>query len=266
MGFQIADISEALLLAGLGSSSTEAERGVVQFCLQAATGAVVKHLQYNPVRSTHTEYYPQQDMRRGVGKQGVWEVNDTEAYVRQISEASTDELQITHIPIRSITHLFIDYDGRFGTRSGSFGSGTEKTEGTDFWAQWELTDSAGEKVCTDGIIRSEGLWPDLPGSVKIEYVAGYTDAELHGTDSVINAFSILDAVLDETQRRVLKVYGRMKKRLAGFSGPLTSEGIGDYNYSSDAAALARLVSGGMDLLPETQHKLQEFVRYDLGVM
>jgi hypothetical protein len=178
-------------------------------------------------------------MRSGAGI-GIWEVNNTSAYERRLSQAVTDELQIKNLPIRSITDLRVDYDGRFGKRVGSFSDGTIWVEGTDFWAQWDHQDSDGNPICMDGIIRAEGRWPDIPGSVKVTYVAGYSQEELHGQDSVINAYPIVDAVIDESVRRVHKAYSRMKKR-AGFVGPLASEGMGDYNYSRDTSAITRLL-------------------------
>ena len=265
MPFGIADLSEVLLQLGLSDTVTEAERAIAQEALRVATGAVVNYLQYNPVLSTHTEFYPQEDFRRE-GRVEIWEVSDTQAYVRQLSEFVTNELQVQHIPIRSIQSLRIDYDGRFGKKSGSFAASTEKVEGDDYWPQYDLIDSDSKSVCSDGIIRSEGRWPDVPGSVKIAYTAGYTDKELHGQDSVINASPILDGVLDESVRRVLKVYSRMKRRISGFSGPLTTESLGDYSYSTDSAIWMKLVGGSMDLLPETEQKLSRFVKCDMAVM
>lgn len=261
----IADLSELLLQLGLSATCTETERAIAQAALRSATSAVVRHLKYNPVQSTHTEYYPQMDMGRQ-GREGIWEANDTEAYIRHVSEASTNELQIKNIPIRSITSLYVDYDGRSGTRTGSFAAETLKVAGSDYWANFDLVDSAGNKVCTDGIIRAQGTWPDLAGSVKITYVAGYTATELRGEDTVIDAGLIFEAVIDEAVRRVLKIYSRSKNRLAGFVGPLTSENLGDYSYSSSSGIFDRLVGGQMDILPETELKLADFCRYDLGVM
>jgi len=261
----IADISEILLQMGLAASVTETERAIAQEALRVATAAVKRFLRYDPVQATHTEFYPQNDFRRG-GRIAIWEVSDTQAYTRELSEFVSNEIQVKHLPIRSITSLKVDYDGRAGTRAGSFGAGTAKVEGTDFWPNYDSEDSAGVKVCKDGIIRSLGAWPDVAGSVKIVYVAGYSDAELHGQDSVIDASAILEAVIDEAVRRVLKVYSRQKRRASGFAGPFTSESLGSYSYSVDSGIYAKLVGGGMDLLPETEQKLQEFIRCDMGVM
>ena len=261
----IADISEVLLQMGLAASVTETERAIAQEAIRVATAAVKRFLRYDPVQATHTEFYPQNDFRVGA-RVGVWEADENTAYYRELSGFVTNELQVKHLPIRSITSLKVDYDGRSATRAGSFGSGTIQTEGSDFWCNYDMEDSSGNKVCKDGIIRSHGRWPDVAGSVKIVYVAGYSDAELHGQDSVIDASAILEAVIDEAVRRVLKVYSRQKRRASGFAGPFSSESLGAYSYSQDTSITGRLIGGGMDILPETEQKLMEFQRFDLGVM
>lgn len=255
----IADISELLLELGLQSSVTDAERALAQQSLIKADGAVRRRLQYDPAYATRTEYYPTMQVNRQ-DREGIWEANDTQAYVRQVAEAATTELQLRHLPIRGSVTLYIDYDGRAGARSGAFGSSTLKTEGTDFWPNYDGEDAAGVKFCRDGILRSEGLWPANPGSVKVTYTAGYTQDELRGVDPILDASPIWEAVIDESVRRFIKAKQRMKRR-AGWTGPLTSERLGDYSYSADASMLAALVGGGYDLLSETEAKLESFVNY-----
>ena len=120
---KIADISELLLLLGLSASATEAERAIAQVALTKAEAAVKRHLKYDPVLGSRTEYYPNMDFSLQ-SRAAVWEVSDTEAYQRMLNDSATDELQLQHLPIRSITSLKIDYDGRSGTRLGSFASST----------------------------------------------------------------------------------------------------------------------------------------------
>lgn len=256
---RIVEISENLLVLGI-TSPTEVERAMVQICIGPAEGAIKRHLNYDPVQATRTEYYPQ--FEGANSGESVWEVNDSVAYMRSLAGGSADILQVQHLPIRSITSLKVDYDGRSGTREGAFASETAWTEGTDFFPNYDKKDSSGIKMCTDGMIRSEGRWPERAGSVELIYVAGYTAAELRGQDSVVDASPIWEAVLDEVTRRVHKHYSRMKKALTGFvGGALTSESLGDYSYSVDGATLSKLVGGSFDLLPETEIKLEKFVNY-----
>lgn len=264
---KIIDLSEVLLELGLETTCSEKERAIAQTALTEATGAILRHLGYDPVQGNHTEYYPQVDLRRGA-REVVWEVSDTQAFERELSEFVSNQLQLKHLPVRSITSLKIDYDARSGTRSGSFAASSAKVEGTDFWPNYDGKDSSGQKICRDGILMSQGVWPDLAGSVQVIYVAGYSDAELHGQDTgdnAIDASPIADACKDEAVRRVIKKYSRMKNRFAGFVGPLSSESLGDYSYTQNSEQMNRLL-GGAELMSETVQKLSQFMRYDLGVM
>jgi hypothetical protein len=256
--------AELLVYLEVSAELTEAEKAVLSAATTSAWGAIKRHLGYEPTMKTRTEMYPRADFSSREFS-SVWEVGDDTAYLRNAASAVGDLLQVSHLPIRSIESLCIDYDGRFGGRVDAFSTDTEKTEGEDFWMSADLLDSSGNRVCKDGIIRSMGSWPSTPGSVRIVYTAGYSVAELHGTDSVIDATPIRDAVIDETIRRVHRNSARAKKAASGFAGPLSSENLGDYSYSVDAGTRASL-AGGADLAGSTIEKLADFVRYDLGVM
>ena len=261
MAARIADISEVVLALGLSASITDEERAICNEALKRSEAFVRRYLHYDPVQASRTEFYPQGDFSN-YGGGGVWDTDGTNAFFKEVDKMSAEELQLTHIPIRSITSLSIDYDGRSGTKSGAFA--TLETEGVSFWPNYDMLDSSGNKVCRDGILRSHGLWPAIPGSVKIVYVAGYTDAELHGEDEVIDASPILEAVVDEAIRRVKKIYSRQKTSGSSFeSGLKTKEKLGNYSYETDSRTSQILVGGETDLLPETQMKLDAFVHYGL---
>lgn len=262
---RIADLSEVLLVLGLDSSITEHERAVADWSLNRAEAAVRRCLRYDPVKTSRTEFYPLRDFSRG-SREAVWEATSTEAYIRRLSEASTNELLVLHVPVRSspAIDLRIDYDGRGGTRSGSFATSTKKVEGTDFWPNYDMVDSDGNSVCRDGIIRSEGRWPVNAGSIKIVYTAGYSAEELHGQDSVIDASPILDAVVVEASRRAKSVFLNKKSTRVGWTaGAFSSENLGDYSYSVGITgqALDRLFGGKYDVLPETVDKLADYVHF-----
>lgn len=258
----IVDISEALIALGLTDGPSDVERASVLMCLRAAHGAVRRFLKYDPCYTSHVEFYPQQAAPSET-REYIWDTTPTTAYQRSAaSSAASDELQLKHMPVRSIVSLKIDYDGRSGTKSGAFGAETVKTQGVDFWPNFDMLDSDGNPVCSDGILKSIGLWPQETGSVRVEYYAGYKPAEMRGQDSVIDATSIWEVCLDETTRRFLKLDSRKKKTLSGFAGPLTSESMGDYSYTLNAS-LSQTLLGGTDLLPESMEKLSDYFNYGI---
>lgn len=263
----IIDVSELLLQLGLSSSATDEERAVSLAAIASAEGAIKRFLRYDPELKSRTEFYPRHDQRIG-NVQGIWEATDTEAYLRQESGASTSELQLQHIPIRSVPaiDLRVDYDGKSGARAGSFAATTQKTEGTDFWPNYDTVDSDGNSVCRDGVLKSSGLWPASAGNVRVVYTAGYTPEELHGQDDIIDASPIVEAVIDEAKRRVEKMFVRKKSALSGFvAGPKSSERLGSYSYSIDSSLAAKLYGDTKDLMDATMQRLQDYVHFGWDV-
>ena len=261
----IVDPSAVWLELGLSASITEEERAVVEQCVVKAEGAVKRHLRYDPVLRRRTEYYPSHDSVLGQAG-SVWEVTSTQAYLRQEASGRTSELQLRHIPVRSLPamEVRIDYDGRSGTRAGAFGDETIWTEGESFWANYDMVDSDGVKICQDGMLRSMGLWPLTAGTVMVSYTAGYTNAELHGehaedVDVVLDASPIWAAVLEETKRRVEQIMVRKKKTTGWMAGPFSSESLGDYSYSIDTSLVKTLYGSSIELADESKMLLMPFV-------
>ena len=261
---QIVDISSVILELGLSSSITDEERGIISAAITKAEGAVKRYLKYDPVQRERTEYYPQATFTTQTFA-SFWETTDTHAYERRVSGASTDELQVKHIPIRDINSLRVDYDGRSGEIAGSFAASTEYTRGEDYWLNADGIDSDGNQICRDGIIRSFGSWPIEPGCVKIVYTAGYDREELSGQNTIVDASPIMDAVVDEAIRRAKKALVWKKSSTLGFTAsPLMSESLGDYKYSLGSGSnslIDRMFGGLYDLLPETKSKIEEFINF-----
>lgn len=258
---RIIDVSEVLLELGLSSTVTEEERAVVQAAIVGAEGAVRRHLRYDPVRLERTEFYPQRSRASRVTS-AVWETDGASAHLRLQGDFPSGELQVQHVPIRSVASLHVDHDGRAGSQSGAFAAETLKVEGTDFWPNYDGQDGDGNGICRDGIVRSAGAWPTMPGTVKIKYVGGYTSAELHGECSIVDASPIADAVVGEAVRRAKRAFIEAKRSGVGFAaGPITSEKLGDYSYVANAAALNRLFGGTTDVLPESAEKLESFCNW-----
>ncbi|MBD3404570.1 MAG: hypothetical protein GF411_00365 [Candidatus Lokiarchaeota archaeon] len=258
----IVDISEVLLSIGLGASATDEERGMVQLGLVQAEAAIRKYIGYDPTFAIRTEYYPIKDVGTNYSLRR-FEASESIAYERRVSEAATSQLQLRHIPIRNTTvpRVWIDYDGRFGKRSGAFANSSEKTFGEDFWPQYDSNDDDGVSIGYDGIIRSIGLWPTEPGSVKVTYAAGYTSDEFKGAKSLVNASSIAGAVVNEAGRYAKRLLVSKKTNAGWAAGPKIQEKLGDYSYTISTEAALSLFSTMSDLLPESKELLNEFQNY-----
>ncbi len=265
MASHVVDISEVLLQLGLSSSATDEERAVCTLALRMAEGEVRRHLRYDPLKAERTEFYPQRSFQQQFSG-GVWEVMEQRAVLRTVSEAATNELQLRHLPLRGspVVSVRVDYDGRSGTPSASFPAESLKSIGTDYWPNYDGFDASSVAVCRDGILRTIGLWPTQPGSVKVVYTAGFTTDELRGSDPLVDGTPVWEACLIEAVRRARRALAQKKGSAGWLAGPLTSENLGDYSYSADGASIARLFGGALE--EESREKLSPFVNYgwDLG--
>jgi hypothetical protein len=258
-------ITDDDIYADLGITiPTAAEAAVVTAAIKRALGAVKQYLGYDPCYSARTEYYPRMS-GTPLLTEGVWEVNDTSAYLKDVSTGKRNELQLQHLPVRSITSLYIDYDGRSGTKVDSFSTDSLKTEGVDFWPNYQGIDSSGNKVCFDGILHTDGIWPSEQGCVKVTYTAGYTNDELQGNDNSIDASPIWSAVLLEATRIARTILILQKGTMGHVAGPKMSEKLGDYSYTLDTGMSSKILggvtgsSGGLSM--DTKDLLEPFVNY-----
>jgi hypothetical protein len=238
------------------STPTDSEVAIVAKAIKSACSAIRNFIQYDPVFTSRTEFYPQQnhsDMNAG----GTWEANQTQAYFRRFAIQGEGIINLRHLPIRSVDHIYVDYDARFGTVAGSFGAGTEQIEGTDWWGVSDQLDSAGNRVNLSGQLRNIGQWPSELGTIKVIYTAGYTDQEFSGDDPSLDASGLVDAALIEAVRRARRALVLVKQLNIGFTaGPITSESLGDYSYS--AQALKSVEFGGNTLSAEAIERASPF--------
>lgn len=258
-------ITNAMALEYMGDPTlTAAQTAQLTKAVSSAIGEIRRHLCYDPVLSYQTEYYPRVDLNQNPGGRGFWEVNDTHAYLRSYDGRGSNQLQLARIPVREDSTagsqtmvLYRDYDGRNGTKSGGFSD--QLVQGTDWWPNYDTVDSNGKKICKDGILNSHGIWPSEPGSIKVSYLAGYTESELAGTDDILDASPIREVAITEAIRRFVRMETIFNKRAAGFNGPFTSENLGDYSYSVDSAILSSLVGfKGNGLMLESSLRLESF--------
>lgn len=267
----IVDFSEVRTALGLAASITDAERVLVEQCHREAEAAVIAELGYNPRRYTRTELYPQEFPAKFTPRDG-FDIEPNEAGTRATiapAGSAIAVLQVKGIPIRGLTSVNVDEDANFGAKSGAFGSGTAKTVGDEVYPQNDGYDDDGNPVCSSGLIVAEFGWPSAPGTVKIVYDAGYTDAELHGQSNQYNAGAILSAVMETaTQRLHQKIRYQRKTRTGIFTpGEVLSESMGSYSYTVSGGSGASDAITGMRLaIPDSAiESLSGFVNFGVSL-
>lgn len=236
------------LLLGLSSSITDDEQAVLTLVHPLAEGAVKDYLKYDPEQKVHTEYLPRHDRSGGPGYEEVQnEVRISGNMAYWTTGVGPTTLQLTHIPLRAVTSVYVDTGAMHGDETGSFAESTKWTPGDDYWMDWDEV-----AVARSGQLKAYGSWPDEPGTVKVTYRAGYSPAEFLGTATTtstaadgtvttagVSATGIVLAVHSTAMVAFSRFMSMRKKAGAGWtSAPLQSENLGDYSYTVDTSGLS----------------------------
>lgn len=245
------------IACGLASSISEEEAAVLRAVHREAERAVREFIGYDPVYGEKTEYYPLQ-VPPQFGGRGVWDTTGTHAVFESVD--GMDALQLRRLPVRSIAEIRVDSDGRFGQKAGSFGASTVWTVGDQYFLETEEED-----ISRSGIVYAFSAWPITIGSIKVTYTAGLTRDELNGEgDNSTLDGSGLTAAVTKAAVKAFNAYRQMRKRsnrVGSAGGALTGENLGDYSYTLDAAALARITAMLNNLPPECQQDCEAWRNY-----
>lgn len=238
-------VPETDLLAYLGLECPNAQETLLVNRLHKSVERSVKRLLgFDPEQKTHEELLPAGDGpgRSMAGGNMMFEIYGNRA-IGQSDTTARRRLQLSHVPVRSITSLYEDVGAYAGTADGAFGAGTQLTEGADFYADYDATG-----VCHSGLLYRIGSWPNAPKCVKVTYVAGYSEDELAGDDDKLDVSDIRLAIMEQFAAD----FNRSRPR--GVGG-ITSERLGDYSVTfSDRAVDAAM-------LPQVLARLQPFINY-----
>jgi hypothetical protein len=255
--------SEIRVVLGLEDTITDHERSVLVLAAKSIDAAIIARLGYDPVQRSRTEYYPRY-LRHGSGG-GFWDVNVAHTHAVHIERNGPQTIQLKHLPIRKITSVRVDSNGYFGKGASAFPASTAWTEGEDFFAEYEQGNYA-----PSGIVQARGAWTVTPGSIKITYLAGYSEAELAGealanvdsggivTTAYVNASDIKQAAILTAMKFFKTVEEHKKQSTVGFTaGAINSEKLGDYSYTLDTSSVSSALSSMQVSLPQEADMLLE---------
>jgi len=255
----VAIVESSDIAAKYFGTLTAAETSLLDDVIAQAHASVRKHIGYNPETLRRTEYYPRHDLTGGISATAVWDVNAarTHARLEAVSATALDSLQLERLPVRTIHTVKVDSNGNFGNTSGAFGSGTSWTEGDDFWG---IDEQSG--LNKSGILLSNGTWTVTPGSIEVDYTAGYTAGEFAGTDTDVDALPIQRAVIG-TSVKAFNMWQSWKKKSIGWvPGAFKSEKLGDYSYTRDTSAgSTAMLNMEVSIPTEFLEDLEPYVHY-----
>ena len=220
---EIASIGEVLVYLGKAEDGAGTEQDLAEITqIHRAAEAIVRRYVgssiIQPV-AAYTHYLP-----RGVNP---FDLRDERKWIGE-------RLQLPEWPVRSITSINVDRDGRFGQLSGGFPSSSALTAAEDFYEPLDATglNRRGE------VIRVNSEWYADPGSIKVIYTAGWSAAELAGnvTDPTLDASDIKLAVL----KTISEIFSDTGGGLQGGGAGVATEQIGnEYRVTYVSSKMAR---------------------------
>lgn len=243
----ICEEQEILAFLDLATMATDHDRTMVAVLQPAVEQLIKEFLGYSVEQADYTLFLPLTDSQIEVGAlsevaMGIpdYEVSGGVAYPQGVSGPKESmDLWSPEVPIRSVASLYQDSGAYAGSGASDFASGTELTEGTNFWVDW---DKSG--INRSGrIVRIGAAWPRRKGTVKVTLSAGYTANELAtGIASGIK-LAVLNAVRDE--------FGAAEEG----GGDVQSMKLGDY------AVTMQERHGTEGLSKKVKRQLRSYVRY-----
>jgi hypothetical protein len=178
--------------------------------------------------------------------------NITEATYTQILPAYAPvgpRLQLEQPFVSAVEDVWEDRQSRGGQQSGDFPVASALTVGTDYWIDWDVSGLSREGI----IFRYNYSWPEYVRTVKVEYTAGLTIAQLADEFAFVR-----DVVIRETIDRYR--YAKARQGETADIGPVVMERLKDFTakYASTADRTASTASG---LFPESESILDSIVFY-----
>lgn len=252
----IVAVADVLTYLGKNATATDAERGLVQMLIPLAEGALRKFLGYNPEQAERTEFYPDSD-QYAVEDDSYDVINNR--IVGGGMESDSRIITLQHLPVRSIYAVDEDMAAYAGQGANDFAAPTRRVLGTDYYLD------VGQSGLSESgfLVRIGGCWPSRRRTVRVIYTAGYTAAELDGSDSTVDAQALKFAAILAVAAAFQEHRTWQAEATAGGVGPLQSESINTSGHSVTYAVNTSQLSTGMivRLPPKAQALAQPFRRY-----
>lgn len=130
----------------------------------------------------------------------VYVVNANHSRAVPANYYQANVIQLRHVPVRPTaqnTVVVEDWTGFFGEMPGSFPAGGTLQFGVDYFFKLEKPAQNGNlPICWSGQLeRRTFWWPNTPGSLSVQYVAGFSPQELAGRYSVFKT-ACLETIAD----------------------------------------------------------------------
>jgi len=174
----IADLfADVLPFLGKAGSATASETAFLNSVLPTVEQAVKDFTGTAIEQATYTHYLPMVDAGGAFAADlgSMWvKRGDKAVELRAASVSAGNRLILPEVPVTAVSAVYEDADAYGGQQSGDFPAASELTAGDDYWV-WQHESG----MCRSGIlVRRGGPWPSRPGTIKVQYTAGWTAGQL----------------------------------------------------------------------------------------
>jgi hypothetical protein len=209
---------------------------------------IEKAIGFALIQATYTEYYPDRQTNSVRDTLSSWDFRGGRMVAQERGGLYDKFLVLRRLPVRSITSIY-DSPGAWDTAGGSFPASTLLP--TNYY----YLDISTSGLCETGrVIRNQGAWSKELRTIKITYVAGYSQDEINSDYGDLKL-----ALLLAIQSFYL---GTVLRSTAGGQGGglITSTSITDFSVSfANPASLASFFGSDYTLPIESQRMLSRYV-------
>ena len=160
------------IFAYLSITPTPAQSDAMEVIKNGMESAVKRFCRWNLTEKTLTSYLPLNPVAVG------YHVPTAEVgYGFGAVTSGRNRLQLPAMHVKSITSIYEDYGAKAGFNAEDFPSTTLLTAGDDYFLE---KDSGSTYSESGGVIRVGCNWSSVPGTIKVVFVAGFSESELSG--------------------------------------------------------------------------------------
>lgn len=242
---EITTLAACVSFLGKGSTLTDSEMGMLNAVKRWAEREVRSYIGCNITQASYTHFLPKAD-----------------AYGQLSRYTPSTVLRLPEWPLRSISSLKEDVNGYFGQGSSAFPSTSALSSGTDYYINRDIS---GFNMFAH-VVRRAGAWSTVPGSIRVNYVAGWTADELNGnvSDLDTDASDITMATLYAVAYRYNTILSMQPTQGAGGgSGPIIRERIDDYEAQFESAEAETTIDKHVSLPTNARQLLSRYRRVNM---
>lgn len=204
-------------------------------------------------------------------------LNEYDYYLPGPAVCRQDEyLMLRHPPLRKIREVWVNDEACFNIKRDESGGDQKLEYGVDYIPEWETGEEndEGHRVSHSATLKrlTGGIWPNVSGSVRVCYRAGYTvneflgygDPETERAAVIHKATLVYCSMAYRNYENQAGSTGAIGVQLP--SGSLTSEKLQDYSYSIDAASTVSYSGFRMEMPASVYNQLWSVMDKGAGAL